>query len=297
MSGMSGMSGMRERGSMETVEERVEQLARELRRLGGRLLEAAAEHPDRERARQLSAAARVLVTSVMAPLEQDGTAVADPGPAEAEPQDAVAVRPTPSAGGALAELIEMYVSKHQRQLDEPVMTDPSLPWEERKPLRRFGYGDEAYFRTAPLWHDAVPSRGKPVARVTPKTEVLRRMHHRYVLTRDLDSPEGELAIRILLGCRAICGSRAVRDGGYYEWHALDDKLAPLQWRALVTAAERTAEAGARLGGMLRKLERLAEAVHKLDTLFRGSASDPALAEGIPGALRVVDAIVKELPGA
>ncbi|MER5951127.1 hypothetical protein ABT127_34335 [Streptomyces sp. NPDC001904] len=273
------------------AEARVEGLARELRRLGGGLLEVAADHPDPARARELSAAARVLMNSVLERLESDG--------GTAEPRDAVPV-PVPVAstesGDALQELVGMYTSEYDRELGAPVMTDPSLSWEEQKPLRRFGYGDEAYFRTAPLWNDAVPGRGKGVVRgMTSKTEVLRRMHHRYVLARDLTGSEGELAVRVLLGGKAVLNARVIRDGGFIDRYDLERELAPLQWRALVLAAERGAGAEDRLREVLTQLETLAAAVLDLDVLFRRQTIDPSLAAAIPGAVQVVQAIVKDWP--
>ncbi|MFC7220522.1 hypothetical protein ACFQLX_20510 [Streptomyces polyrhachis] len=59
--------------SERDVEARVEELARGLRRVAAGLLEAAAEHPDAARVRELSTAARVLANDVLARL--DGEAV------------------------------------------------------------------------------------------------------------------------------------------------------------------------------------------------------------------------------
>ncbi|MFD8571387.1 hypothetical protein [Streptomyces sp. NPDC059639] len=270
------------------VEARIDELARELRRLGGGLLEVAADHPDPARARELSAAARVLMNSVLERLEGDsGTA---------EPRDAVPV-PAASAesGSALQELMGLYLSSHDRKLKDPVMHDPALSYEERRPLWRFGYEDSAYFEAAPLWHDSVSSRGKGTARMTTKTEVLRRMHHRYVLTRDLKSAEGELAIRVLLGGKAVLAARAVREGGFFESYELEHRLDPLQWRALVLAAERGAETGDRLREILAQMESLAAAVLDLDVLFRKRAADPSPATAIPGAVQVVQAVMADWP--
>ncbi|WP_329571924.1 hypothetical protein [Streptomyces sp. NBC_01361] len=282
--------------SAQDVEARVDELARGLRRMAASLLEAAAEHPEAGRARELSAAARVLMNSVLARLDGDageGLPV-DGGVSERGVQDS---GPVPAeTGSGLEELVGLYVSKYDRDLEDPVMTDPSLSYEKSRPLSRVQYAHDDSFEDAPLWKDAVPSRGKAVVRgMTTKAEVLRRMHHHYVLRRDLDGPEGELAVRVLLGCRAILSSQAVRGGDYFDHWKLERKLDALRWRAVVTAAERGAEAQAQLAEMLKELETLADAVGKLDTLFRRQVGDPSLAAGIPGVVRVVEAILQGWP--
>ncbi|MFF2504182.1 hypothetical protein ACFVTY_12515 [Streptomyces sp. NPDC058067] len=74
--------------SEQNVEARVDELARGLRRMAASLLEAAAEHSEPGRARELSAAARVLMNSVLARLEGGaggGLPAGDPSPAAGIP--------------------------------------------------------------------------------------------------------------------------------------------------------------------------------------------------------------------
>ncbi|GAA2316965.1 hypothetical protein OKJ48_38950 [Streptomyces kunmingensis] len=272
----------------QDVEARVDELVRGLRRMAAGLWEAAAEHPQPARARELSAAARALTNTVLPRLDGE-TVEADPaGRSGPEVRDTVpAARST-----ALEELIELYVADYARRLDEPVMTDPDLPYGQWKHLHRVVFGrDGDHFEHAPLWNDAVPSRGRAVVRgVTSQAEVLRRMHHRYVLRRDLDSAEGALAVQVLHACDAIRGCRAIKDAGFVALDELDLDLENLKWRALVTAAGRGAEAGSRLRELLGQVEVLATVVLELDTRYRQHGAEPALSSRIAGAAQGVQAL-------
>ncbi|MEV2214947.1 hypothetical protein AB0H86_26475 [Streptomyces sp. NPDC050997] len=285
--------------SERDVDKRVEELTRGLRRMAAALLEAAADHPDAIRARELSAAARVLTNDVLARL--DGEAVEDSPAHRSEPglQDTVplAKRVASESGEALEELVELYLTDFARRLDDdPVMIDPDLSYERRNHLRRVRYGRGKPFEDAPLWNDAVPSRGKAVMRgTTSKAEVLRRLHHSYVIRRDLDSPEGELAVQVLQGCKAIRRSRAIDDGGFVDKSELEQKLEALQWRALVIAAGRGKHARAQLLTHLRQLEVLAAVVLELDTAFRQRNSNPSLGARIAGAAHGVKAVLQHWP--
>jgi hypothetical protein len=278
------------------IEARVEELARGLRRMAAGLLEAAAEHPDAVRARELTAAARVLTNAVLARL--DGESVEDFQAHRSEPglQDAVPLAKTaPSESGkALDELTELYLRDYDRRLrNDPVMTDPNLSYERWRQLRRFEFGRDKLFEGAPLWNDDVPSRGKTVVRgLTSKAEALRRMHHSYVIRRDLESPEGELAVRLLQGCEAIGRTRAIGDGDFVDAD-LDLKLEALRWRALVIAAGRGEHARAQLLTLLRQLEVLAAAVLELDTAFRQRNSTPSAGTRIAGAAQGVKAVLRD----
>ncbi|MBZ4318363.1 hypothetical protein [Streptomyces huiliensis] len=74
--------------------------------------------------------------------------------------------------------------------------------------------------------------------MSSKSEVPRRMHHRYVARRGLDSPEGDLAIRVVQGAKAISRSRAVEDGDFLDGSEPERKLKAVRWRVLVVAAGR-----------------------------------------------------------
>ncbi|MER6349059.1 hypothetical protein ACWC10_27700 [Streptomyces sp. NPDC001595] len=290
------------------AEVRVEELTRGLRRLAAGLLEAAAEHPDAVRARELSAAARALTGDVLARL--DGVAVDGSAAAPAEPEVAEvaevhdAVPPAKagaesSCGSALEELVELYVPRRARRLTEdPVMTEPGLRYERWKHLHRVRYGRGTPFEKAPLWTDEVPGRGRRVVRgVHSRAEVLRRLHHTYVTRRDLDGPEGELALRVLAGCGAISRSRAMEDAELIDSSQLASRLEAVKWRALVTAAERGEHARAELRTQLRQLDVLAAAVLELDVAYRRRDSSPALGARIAGAAQGVKAVLRHWPPA
>ncbi|MDG4859012.1 hypothetical protein P8605_12745 [Streptomyces sp. T-3] len=281
------------------VDARVEELTRGLRRMAAGLLDAAAEHPDAVRARELSGAARILTNDVLARLDGEAVTNSPAGRSEPEVQDAA-----PSVKGEIAEsasvleeLVELYLPDYERRLDDgPVMTDPDLSYERWEHLHRVKYGRGSAFEAAPLWNDTVPSRGKRVVRVlTSKREVLRRMHHTYVTKQDLDSPEGELAVRLLQGCKAILRSRVIGDGDLIEKSDLKVRLEDLQWRALVIAAGRGEHSHAQLLTQLRQLEVLAAAILELDTVFRQRNNGPDLGARIAGAAQGVKAVLRHWP--
>ncbi|CAM5458092.1 putative protein OS=Streptomyces cyaneofuscatus OX=66883 GN=G3I52_08270 PE=4 SV=1 [Streptomyces cyaneofuscatus] len=76
------------------------------------------------------------------------------------------------------------------------------------------------------------------ALANPSAGPARRLHHCYVVDRDLDSPEGELAGRVVDGCRAFQASRVSRDGGFVDTYNFEKKLNGFRWRALVAAGGR-----------------------------------------------------------
>ncbi|MGW7081381.1 hypothetical protein [Streptomyces sp. NPDC054866] len=281
------------------VEAQVEELTRGLRRMTAGLLGAAAEHPDAVRARELSAAAKVLTNDVLTRLDKEAVEDTSAHRSEPEVQDAVpsAASAATESGAALAELVELYLPNYERVLDEdPVMTDPELPYERWNHLHRLKYGRGTPFEDAPLWNDPVPSRGKAVVRgMSSKAQVLRRLHRSYVTRRDLDSPEGELAIQVLHGCDAIRRSRAIGDGDFVDKSDLDLKLDTLRWRALVTAAGRGEQAHAQLLTQLRRLEVLAASVLELDTAFRQRNSGPSVGARLAGATHGVKAALQDWP--
>ncbi|WP_327350983.1 hypothetical protein [Streptomyces sp. NBC_01304] len=285
--------------SEREVDARVEELTRGLRRMAAGLLEAASDHPDDVRARELSAAARILASEVLGRL--DGDAVSDSPARRSEPevQDAAPAAPSAVAetGSALEELVELYLPDYERRRDDNlVMTDPDLPYERWRHLHRVEFGRGMAYEDAPVWNDTVPSRGKAVVRgMTSKREVLRRLHHSYVTRRDLDSPEGELAVRVMQGCKAIERSRAIGDGDFVDGSDLGRKLEVLQWRALVVAAGRGEHARAQLQTQLRQLEVLAVAVLELDTAFRRRNSDPSPGARIARAAQGVKVLVRHWP--
>ncbi|MEV7239049.1 hypothetical protein AB0N06_35685 [Streptomyces sp. NPDC051020] len=131
--------------------------------------------------------------------------------------------------------------------------------------------------------------------MTSKAEVLRRMHHSYVVRRDLDGPEGELAVQVLLGCKAILRCRAVSDGDFIDKPDLERQMEALQWRALVTAAARGEGSGAQLLTRLSELEALAAAILELDTAFRQRNSDPFLGARIAAAVHGTKAVLRHWP--
>ncbi|MFD4028142.1 hypothetical protein ACFWRV_32220 [Streptomyces sp. NPDC058576] len=295
--------------SERDAEARVEELSRGLRRLAAGLLEAAAEHPDALRARELSAAAGVLTNDVLARVDGEAGTAPPARPGEPEVRDAVppakdaavdtAVDSAAVPGSAVEELVELYLPDYERQVredDDPVMIEPDLPYRRWNHLHRVRYGRGKPFRNAPLWNDTVPSRGKRVIRgMTSKAGVLRRLHHSYVILRDLKSPEGELAIRVMQGCQAIERSRAIRDGDFVDTSDLREKLRDLQWSALVVAAGRGEPARAQLLTQLGQLEVLASALLELDTAFRRRNSTPSLGPRIAGAAHGVKAVLRHWP--
>ncbi|MFI8876783.1 hypothetical protein [Streptomyces sp. NPDC055243] len=121
------------------------------------------------------------------------------------------------------------------------------------------------------------------------------MHHSYVTRRDLDGPEGELALRILQGCTAIRRCRAISDGDFVDGSDLEEKLKDLQWRALVIAASRSEDARAQILVRLVQLEVLAAAVLKLDVVYRQRSSDPSQGARIAGAAHGVKALLQHWP--
>lgn len=291
--------------SERDVDARVEELSRGLRRMAAGLLEAAAEHPDAVRARELSSAARVLTNDVLtrvdgeagtaSPARASGPEVQDAPP----PAEHAAVNAPAEPGSALEELVELYLPDFERHVHEdndPVMTDPDLPDEPWNHLQRIKYGRGKPFKDAPSWNDTVPSRGKPVIRgMTSKAEALRRLHHSYVILRDLKSPEGELAVQVLQGCLAIENSRAIRDGHFDDTWDLRRKLENLRWRALVVAAGRDEHARAQLLTHLRQLEVLASALLELDTAFRRRNRNPSPGPRIAGAALELKAMLQHWP--
>lgn len=282
----------------QEIDARVEELSRGLRRMAAGLLEAAADHPDGVRARELSAAARVLTNDVLPRVDGEaGTA----RPGEPEVQDApprtmsTTVNTPARPGSAREELVEMYLPDYERHLredDDPLMMDPDLSYARWKHLHRAKHGRGRPFGDAPLWNDTVPSRGKAVVRgVTSKAEILRRLHHSYVTLRDLKSPDGELAVEIYQGCQAIEHSRAIRDGDFVNTSDLRLKLQDLRWRALVIGAGRGEHARSELLARLRQLDVLASPLLELDTAFRQRDSDPSLGSRIAGAANGVKAVL------
>ncbi|MBB5939261.1 hypothetical protein [Streptomyces zagrosensis] len=285
--------------SERDVDARVEELTRGLRQMAAGLLEASAKHPDAVRARELSVAARLLTNDVLTCL--DGEAVTGSQARRSEPdvQDAdPSMRSTVAgSGSALEELVELYLNDYDRSLHgDPVMIAPDLRHGGWEHLHRVKFGRGKPFEGAPLWNDTVSSRGKTVVRgMTSKREVLRRLHHSYVTRRDLDGPEGELAVRILQGCEAIRRCRVINDGDFVKTSALEVKLMDLKWRALVIAAGRSEHAGAQLLTRLRQLEVLAAAVLKLDAAFRQHNNDPSMGTRIAGAAYGLKALLHHWP--
>ncbi|MFJ7412222.1 hypothetical protein ACIQWZ_15600 [Streptomyces sp. NPDC098077] len=291
--------------SEQDVEARVEELSRGLRRLAAGLLEAAAEHPDAVRARELSSAARVLTNDVLPHVDGEADTASPARPSEPELQDAVppakntAANSAAGPGSAREELVELYLKHFDRDFHKHgglVMTDPNLHGKPLNHLQRVKYGRGKRFRDAPQWNDTVPSRGKRVIRgMTSRPEVLRRLHHSYVISRDLRSPEGELAVQVLQGCLAIDRSRAINGGNFVDRWDMDQKLTELRWRTLVVAAERGEHASAQLLTQLGQLEVLAVAILELDTAFRRRTSAPSMDPRIAGAAHAVKAVLQHWP--
>jgi len=103
----------------------------------------------------------------------------------------------------------------------------------------------------------------------------RRLHHCYVVDRDLDSPVGELAGRVVDGCRALQASRVLRDGGFVDTYNFEKKLNGFQCRALFAAAVGRGEhARTDLLAQLGRFEVLAAAVLGADVAFRDDGGDP-----------------------
>ncbi|MER8264943.1 hypothetical protein ABT007_12160 [Streptomyces griseus] len=286
----------------QEIDARVEELSRALRRIAAGLLEAAADHPDGVRARELSVAAGVLTNDVLARVDGGSDAVRpdEPEVRDTPPRAEITTVDTSARPGwAREKLVEMYLPDYERHLREnkdPVMTDPDLPFNRWKHLHRALYGRNTPFRAAPLWNDTVPSRGRAVIRgVTTKAEILRRLHHSYVMLKDLDSPDGELAIEVYQGCQAIEHSRVVTDGDFVGRPDLCLKLEDLRWRSLVIGAGRGEHARSELLAQLRQLDVLAAPLLELDTAFRQSESDPSLGPRIAGAAHGVKAVLHHWP--
>lgn len=285
----------------------MEELNRELRRLAGELLLAAADHPDPGRARTLSAAAGELAGAVLARL--DGRPVEDsPGPGgkrEAsevpgipEVQDAVPpVRAdAPDSNSPLGKLVECYVDDFARIGEEdPVMIDPGLSYDQWAHLHRVGSGKRRHFGGAPLWNDTVPDRGRKVRRLTSGPATLRRLHRTYVTLLDLETPEGGLALRFLRGSHGIQHSRGIVEGGCVDRGSLGRKLTVLEWCAVVTAAERGEHARARILELLRQLEVLAAPVLALDVAFRRRNDSVEMGGRVAGSGEVVNALLRNWP--
>ncbi|MER5888194.1 hypothetical protein ABT160_30605 [Streptomyces sp. NPDC001941] len=276
------------------VEARVDELTRGLRKLAAGLLDAAADHPDATRARDLSAAARALTSAVLPRLEGEGPQD-DPVPPPVEDTPPAPV--VTAKGGAIDELVALYLADYERTpYRDPAMTDPGLDYKEWEHLHRVRYRREEEFACAPRWNDEVASRGRKVVRgVTTMAQVLRRMHHRYVLIRDLDSAEGELALRVRRGCKAIRDCRALSDGDFVDLSEVKRATKAFQWRALVTAAERGADAESRLRTQLAQLELAASTVLALDTAYRRRDTDPGAGTRITDAAHAVKALFAHWP--
>ncbi|MER8193498.1 hypothetical protein ABTY00_05955 [Streptomyces microflavus] len=296
------------------LEARVEQLTRDVRRLTSELLQIAAEHPDSVRGRELSGAARVLAEGVLGRL--DGAPVnASAGP-EPEVWDAVAG----SAGGAGAgasrsgvvgsgpagrrveptarareQLVELYVDKYERWAEKPFFRSPHLSDKQNDAMFRLKWAKGNVFATAPLWNDVVPQRDRPLRRLLQtKAETARRLHHCYVVDRDLDSPEGQLAGRVVDGCRALQASRVLRDGGFIDTYNFEKKLNGFRWRALVTAAGRGEHARTDLLAQLDRLEALAAAVLEADVAFRERNNGTAAHARLTAAAQAMTAEIQAL---
>ncbi|MET8828043.1 hypothetical protein ABZX40_21420 [Streptomyces sp. NPDC004610] len=293
--------------SEQDVDARVEELNRELRRLAGELLLAAADHPDPGRARTLSAAARELTGTVLARL--DGQPVEDSARPETnaeapEVQDVPDVQDTvppvragaPDSRPALGELVERYASDFNGiGEDNPVMIDPELRSDQWARLHRVRFGKGEHFAGAPLWNDTVPDRGRKARRLTTGPAVLRRLHRTYVTLRDLETPEGELALRFLRGSHGIQYSRGITEGGFVGRGHLNRKLTELEWRAVVTAAERGEHAQARILELLRQLEVLAAPVLALDVAFRQRNDSVDRGMRVAGSAEVVKSLLRNWP--
>ncbi|GGY13766.1 MULTISPECIES: hypothetical protein [Streptomyces] len=295
------------------IETRVEHLTRGLRRLASELLQVAAEHPDAARGRELSGAARVLTEGVLGRLDcavVNAPAGPDPevwdtvagaaGGAAARVSTVGAVGSAPvdragPSGTAREQLVELYLGKYERWTEKPFFRSPHLSERQEVALLRLKWADGNVFATAPLWNDVVPQRGKRVRRLLhTKAERARRLHHCYVLDRDLDSPEGELAGQVADGCRAIQSSRVLRDGGFVEPYAFDRQMDGFRWRALVTAAGRGEHARTDLLAHLDRLEALAAAVLEADVAFRERNNGPAAHAKLTAASQAMTAAIQVL---
>ncbi len=298
------------------LEMRVEQLTRELRRLASELLRVAAEHPDSARGRELSGAARVLAEGVLGRL--DGDVVNAPAGPEPEVWDAVpgsagiagagagasslgtigsgpAGRRVEPTATAREQLVELYLDTYERWTEKPFFGSPHLSDRQDDAMFRLKWAKGNVFATAPLWNDVVPQRGKPVRRLLQtKAETARRLHHCYVVDRDLDSPEGELAGRVADGCRAIQASRVLKDGGFVEKYDFEKQLDGFRWRALVTAAGRGEHARTDLLARLDRLEALAAVVLDADVAYRERNNGPAAHARLTAAAQAMTAEIQAL---
>ncbi|MGC4931243.1 hypothetical protein [Streptomyces sp. DT117] len=292
----------------------MEQLTRDLRRLTSELLQVAAEHPDSARGREFSGAARVLAEGVLGRL--DGALVnASAGP---EPEVWDAVPGSAGSAGARAsssgvvgsgpagrrvepiatareQLVELYVDKYERWAEKPFFRSPHLSDKQNDAMFRLKWAKGNVFATAPLWNDVVPQRDRPVRRLLQtKAETARRLHHCYVVHRDLDSPEGELAGRVVDGCRALQASRFLRDGGFVDTYNFEKKLNGFQWRALVAAAGRGEHARTDLLAQLDRFEVLAAAVLEADVAFRERNNGPTARARLTAAAQAMTAEIQAL---
>ncbi|MFD6801562.1 hypothetical protein [Streptomyces cyaneofuscatus] len=296
------------------LETRVEQLTRDLRRLTSELLQVAAEHPDSARGREFSGAARVLAEGVLGRL--DGALVnASAGPEpevwDAVPGSAGSAGPRASSSGSVGsgpadrrvepiatareQLVELYVDKYERWAEKPFFRSPHLSDKQNDAMFRLKWAKGNVFATAPLWNDVVPQRDRPVRRLLQtKAETARRLHHCYVVHRDLDSPEGELAGRVVDGCRALQASRVLRDGGFVDTYNFEKKLNGFQWRALVAAAGRGEHARTDLLAQLDRFEVLAAAVLEADVAFRERNNGPTARARLTAAAQAMTAEIQAL---
>ncbi|MFI1353000.1 hypothetical protein ACH4TV_05365 [Streptomyces sp. NPDC020898] len=286
------------------VDARVDELVRGLRRITGALLVMASAHPDSARARELAVAASVLTTDVLPRLD-DEEAVGPVEAAQAQgavPPFRIPPSPTSAAGStAIGTLVERYLPDLATRPVQPVLLDPELPYEKWRHLHRLTYRRPAAFDSAPSWSDPAPHLGRPVRwGIASSATVVRRMRHHYVTMRDLDSPAGQLAQRMLHASWAILESRAVRGdlfgGGHLlDRHELEGKLERAQWNAAVLAAGRGDAARPQLETILREFEILARAVLELDDLYRTGPAHPAVEGRLADALRGTRALIRHWP--
>lgn len=132
------------------------------------------------------------------------------------------------------------------------------------------------------------------ALANPSAGPARRLHHCYVVDRDLDSPEGELAGRVVDGCRALQASRVLGDGGFVDTYNFEKKLNGFRWRALVAAGGRGEHAGTDLLAQLDRFEALAAAVLGADVAFRERSNGPAARARLTAAAQAMTAEIQAL---
>lgn len=131
------------------------------------------------------------------------------------------------------------------------------------------------------------------ALANPSAGPARRLHHCYMVDRDLDSPEGELAGRVVDGCRALQASRVLGDGGFVDTYNFEKKLNGFRWRALV-AAGRGEHARTDLLAQLDRFEALAAAVLGADVAFRERSNGPAARARLTAAAQAMTAEIQAL---